>query len=741
MPEQIISSSVLIVSVVLLRFLLRGRRSARVRYALWLLVALRLLIPGSLFQVARTPAEPLTQAVEAVRYTTVKDHFYAKYDRESGETSGKQAEQYRNLPWVEEAVGGPYVIVGTADAEDPDEYRVDVAVRRDRFAVLRQVWYLGMAIMALWFLGSNLAFGLRLRKTAKPTAIPGVYTAAQPSPCLWGRRIYVTPCCLEDETQLRHVLAHEQAHLRHGDSLWSLARCLCLVIWWFHPLVWMAASLSRKDCELAADEGAVAALGEAERLAYGRTLLDIVANRSQPGSLLQTATTMHAGAKSLRTRIRRITDRKKVKWYILTLAVLLALLAAACSFVGTAEQEASVVEPEKPAEEPVKAAEDPPAAADPAPESRDDQPEGTSEVAAYTLLQDAWSLSLMLQQNGTGKFQSDGAYWLERLEEGHWNMVEPMVAPEAVPLELVSGAAVGWDIKLDKSYTWLPPGEYRLGVAVTDTQSGETGTHYAPFTLTPEQIEAFDADWQYEDFLRDLYRAGDGMELTLILPEESIEQTITISSEWYVDRFAAILSAETWTRPADVITDAGSELQMRLTALDGSRSLWFQSGNVVTCQEGDMLTQWLAAAFDGWDGMAQAIRREFDLLAASYENISFYHDGGPEAVAEYFAQVWGQHLVDQAPGSSCGAEEYRVLSWEVRQVSADGTAILGWFEAQLTPETGAYSGLWAGNSRPVEEGNYDGPMTLGREFVLQRDADGLWRCIQFGTGGCFLPGA
>lgn len=51
MPEQIISSSVLIVSVVLLRFLLRGRRSARVRYALWLLVALRLLIPGSLLQV------------------------------------------------------------------------------------------------------------------------------------------------------------------------------------------------------------------------------------------------------------------------------------------------------------------------------------------------------------------------------------------------------------------------------------------------------------------------------------------------------------------------------------------------------------------------------------------------------------------------------------------------------------------------------------------------------------------
>ena len=49
MTEIILTSSVLIVVLALLRRLLRGRMDPRLQYALWLLVALRLLIPGTLF--------------------------------------------------------------------------------------------------------------------------------------------------------------------------------------------------------------------------------------------------------------------------------------------------------------------------------------------------------------------------------------------------------------------------------------------------------------------------------------------------------------------------------------------------------------------------------------------------------------------------------------------------------------------------------------------------------------------
>lgn len=140
---------------------------------------------------------------------------------------------------------------------------------------------------------------------------------------------------LQNADRLRYVLAHEEAHLRHGDPFWSLVRCACLVIWWFHPLVWLAAVLSRRDCELAADEAAVRRLGEAERLAYGRTLLDMVAQKPAPGTLLQTATTMHAGSKDLRTRITRIASARPMKAWALVLALLLAAIAAGCVFTGT----------------------------------------------------------------------------------------------------------------------------------------------------------------------------------------------------------------------------------------------------------------------------------------------------------------------------------------------------------------------------------------------------------------------
>jgi len=48
MFEWIVSSSVLIVVVILLRFILRGKISLRLQYALWALVLVRLLVPVSL---------------------------------------------------------------------------------------------------------------------------------------------------------------------------------------------------------------------------------------------------------------------------------------------------------------------------------------------------------------------------------------------------------------------------------------------------------------------------------------------------------------------------------------------------------------------------------------------------------------------------------------------------------------------------------------------------------------------
>ena len=68
MKEILLTSSVLILALLLLRVLFRSAVSRRVQYALWLLVLVRLLVPGHLPAVnfsLLTAAEPVGQAVSA----------------------------------------------------------------------------------------------------------------------------------------------------------------------------------------------------------------------------------------------------------------------------------------------------------------------------------------------------------------------------------------------------------------------------------------------------------------------------------------------------------------------------------------------------------------------------------------------------------------------------------------------------------------------------------------------------
>ena len=324
MPEIIISSSVLILVVVLLRFLLKGRISARLQYALWLTVLVRLLLPVSLFHSPLSVAEaaaPVAAQMEEASYTIL-------YTRESPEPA--TTEPQSALP--------------------QEESPRSVTPARSVFLrdVLRSVWSAGMAIMAGWFLAVNLRLYRQLKKNRR------LYTDSYPllvyvtesvlSPCLFGGlfwpSVYLTEQAAADEAQARQIITHELTHFRHGDMLWALLRSLCLVIWWFDPLVWLAAALSRQDAELACDEGTIKALGEEERFDYGRTLLGMAKVGARASDLLCSATTMTSGRKTLKERVERIAKAPRTSM-ILALVVLLAAAAAVgCTYPGKASKPA-----------------------------------------------------------------------------------------------------------------------------------------------------------------------------------------------------------------------------------------------------------------------------------------------------------------------------------------------------------------------------------------------------------------
>ena len=336
MKEILLTSSVLILALLALRQLFRRTVSRRMQYALWLLVLARLLVPvnvGTLAHNVLSAAAPVQTVVEERLDTPV---LYVQ--------DGTERRPAQLLPGKEsqgEPLSPPS---GAAHSAPADEYYTVTPTYRTvtLSEALTYVWYAGMAGVGAWFLFTNLRFARALRRTRTPYRVEGcrypVYlVSALPSPCLFGvlrPAVYLNEKALQSPDALRFVLAHEQTHARHLDPLWSLLRGVCLTVYWFDPLVWLAAVLSREDCELACDEGTLRALGADERAAYGKALLALVPVCDKPQNPLLGATTMTSGKRSLKERITRIAENRQAKAAAVFAVVALAALLCAVSFTG-----------------------------------------------------------------------------------------------------------------------------------------------------------------------------------------------------------------------------------------------------------------------------------------------------------------------------------------------------------------------------------------------------------------------
>lgn len=340
MRDILVTSSVLILALLVLRQMFRRTISRRVQYALWGLVLLRLLVPVNLPAMEHnvlTTAESVSQQIsppalyiEPVRETVGAPEDVPVLDRTPVD--------YQQVAIDSATQDNTRVFTDRKNVTHTVEYARQVSLAE----LLRPVWYAGIAVMACWLVISNLRFWRKLRKVRKPYSVENcryrVYLVESglPSPCLFGLfrpAIYLTPAAVSPES-LRHVLAHETTHARHLDPLWSLLRGVCLAVYWFDPLVWVAAAVSKTDCELACDEGALKRLGETERIAYGRTLLALIPVAKRPADPMLAATTMTSGKRRLKDRITRIAENRQTRAAALFAVAALAALLCAVTFTG-----------------------------------------------------------------------------------------------------------------------------------------------------------------------------------------------------------------------------------------------------------------------------------------------------------------------------------------------------------------------------------------------------------------------
>ena len=301
-----ITAGWLVLAVLALRLLLR-RAPKSILCAMWGLVGLRLLCPVSI-------ASPLSliPSVQTLPETVL---------------TTTQPEIYSGVAVIDRVVNP--VLTNTLAAA-PGE---SVNPAQVLAGVLPWIWLLGMVGM----LGYALFTTLRLRRRVS-TAVrleQGVKQSEYvKTPFVLGLihpTIYL-PFHMESADAV-HVLAHERAHIRRGDPWWKMLGFVLLAIYWFHPLMWVAYFFLCRDMEAACDEAVIRGLSREGRQGYAAALLRLSA--AVPG--------LHAcplafGEVGVKTRIKGVMHYKKPGFWIVTLAVLAAMVVAVCFLTSPAAE-------------------------------------------------------------------------------------------------------------------------------------------------------------------------------------------------------------------------------------------------------------------------------------------------------------------------------------------------------------------------------------------------------------------
>ena len=197
------------------------------------------------------------------------------------------------------------------------------------FSMVRIPWYL----LVIWVLGSvavflyqhfiNFKFEKFLYENRVQIEDENVpfslyYVPDLRSSCVFKVKgkigIYLMPEILDQPDIYRTILQHEMCHIRAKDLFWAKLRMIFIAIYWFNPLVYIAAVLSKEDCEMACDDRAAAAL-QMKKTEYGKILLDavIVDKIRTKEDVFCTATMMVSSKNALRVRVKRLAGKEPRK--------------------------------------------------------------------------------------------------------------------------------------------------------------------------------------------------------------------------------------------------------------------------------------------------------------------------------------------------------------------------------------------------------------------------------------------
>ncbi len=146
------------------------------------------------------------------------------------------------------------------------------------------------------------------------------------SPMLIGffRPKIILPISELEDRELSYVFVHELIHYKQRDMFYKWLIQIVVCVHWFNPFVYLLEKEVNKSCELSCDEKVISVLDDTARREYGDTLISFLKSNNLYKSSLASVT-LTEGAEQLKERLGAIMNFKSKTKTIRVLTVILTL--------------------------------------------------------------------------------------------------------------------------------------------------------------------------------------------------------------------------------------------------------------------------------------------------------------------------------------------------------------------------------------------------------------------------------
>ncbi|QOR34847.1 M56 family metallopeptidase [Clostridium sp. 'deep sea'] len=288
-----LTGSYVILFVIFIRLLLKKAPKV-ISYALWAVVAFRLIIPfsfESMFSLMPWNAKAVPIPHDII------------YQQSSQINSGIEA--------VDSFVSQLIPKSATGASINPLKFYAEIGT---------YIWVFGIVVILAYSYISILILKRQLKSAelvennileAKNLKTPFVLGLIKP-------KIYL-PAGLNDEER-NYILLHEQTHIQRKDNVIKILSFFILAIYWFNPLVWVAFILMGRDMELSCDERVLKKMNEDNKKTYANLLLSLAT-----GSHILNATPLAFSEGNVKRRIKNVLNYKKPSFMVIFFSIIITI--------------------------------------------------------------------------------------------------------------------------------------------------------------------------------------------------------------------------------------------------------------------------------------------------------------------------------------------------------------------------------------------------------------------------------